>query len=67
MTKLRLGVNIDHVATLRKARRGAHPDPVRAAHACRAGGGGRHHAASARGPPAHPDASAPLRGAIRRP
>ncbi|MEO1251291.1 MAG: pyridoxine 5'-phosphate synthase [Pseudomonadota bacterium] len=28
---LRLGVNIDHVATLRNARGGAHPDPVRAA------------------------------------
>jgi pyridoxine 5-phosphate synthase len=27
----RLGVNIDHVATLRNARGGAHPDPVRAA------------------------------------
>ena len=29
--KLRLGVNIDHVATLRNARGGAHPDPVDAA------------------------------------
>jgi pyridoxine 5-phosphate synthase len=29
---LRLGVNIDHVATLRNARGGEHPDPVRAAH-----------------------------------
>jgi len=29
---LRLGVNIDHVATLRNARGGKHPDPVRAAH-----------------------------------
>jgi pyridoxine 5-phosphate synthase len=28
---LRLGVNIDHVATLRNARGGKHPDPVRAA------------------------------------
>ena len=28
---LRLGVNIDHVATLRNARGGLHPDPVRAA------------------------------------
>ncbi|BAI71817.1 pyridoxine 5-phosphate synthase [Azospirillum sp. B510] len=27
----RLGVNIDHVATVRNARGGAHPDPVRAA------------------------------------
>jgi pyridoxine 5-phosphate synthase len=31
--KLRLGVNIDHVATIRNARGGPHPDPVRAAHA----------------------------------
>jgi len=29
--KLRLGVNIDHVATIRNARGGAFPDPVRAA------------------------------------
>ncbi len=29
--KLRLGVNIDHVATIRNARGGAHPDPVKAA------------------------------------
>ncbi len=29
--KLRLGVNIDHVATIRNARGGIHPDPVRAA------------------------------------
>src|SRR5919109_2381259 len=28
---LRLGVNVDHVATIRNARGGAHPDPVRAA------------------------------------
>lgn len=28
---LRLGVNIDHVATIRNARGGAHPDPFRAA------------------------------------
>ena len=28
---LRLGVNIDHVATIRNARGGDHPDPVRAA------------------------------------
>jgi pyridoxine 5-phosphate synthase len=31
MTRLRLGVNIDHVATVRNARGGPHPDPVRAA------------------------------------
>jgi pyridoxine 5-phosphate synthase len=32
MSKLRLGVNIDHVATIRNARGGVFPDPVRAAH-----------------------------------
>ena len=31
MSRLRLGVNIDHVATIRNARGGPHPDPVRAA------------------------------------
>ena len=31
--RLRLGVNIDHVATIRNARGGDHPDPLRAAHA----------------------------------
>ena len=31
MTALRLGVNVDHVATVRNARGGAIPDPVRAA------------------------------------
>ena len=39
--RLRLGVNIDHVATLRNARGGDHPDPVRAAKIVhRAGGDG---------------------------
>jgi pyridoxine 5-phosphate synthase len=39
--RLRLGVNIDHVATIRNARGGLHPDPVRAAHeAARAGADG---------------------------
>ncbi|SFF75369.1 pyridoxine 5'-phosphate synthase [Novosphingobium sp. CF614] len=39
--RLRLGVNIDHVATIRNARGGAHPDPVRAAEVvARAGGDG---------------------------
>ena len=39
--RLRLGVNIDHVATLRNARGGAHPSPVEAAHlAVRAGADG---------------------------
>src|ERR1700761_9124763 len=31
MNRLRLGVNIDHVATIRNARGGAHPEPIRAA------------------------------------
>jgi pyridoxine 5-phosphate synthase len=30
-SRLRLGVNVDHVATIRNARGGRHPDPVRAA------------------------------------
>jgi pyridoxine 5-phosphate synthase len=30
-SRLRLGVNIDHVATIRNARGGVHPDPARAA------------------------------------
>ena len=29
---LRLGLNLDHVATLRNARGGTHPDPIRFAH-----------------------------------
>jgi pyridoxine 5-phosphate synthase len=38
---LRLGVNIDHVATIRNARGGEHPDPVRAAEVvARCGGDG---------------------------
>ena len=36
--RLRLGVNIDHVATIRNARGGAHPDPVRAARLAAAAG-----------------------------
>ncbi|MEL7199195.1 MAG: pyridoxine 5'-phosphate synthase [Pseudomonadota bacterium] len=40
-TPLRLGVNIDHVATIRNARGGDHPDPVRAAEiVSRVGGDG---------------------------
>lgn len=35
---LRLGVNIDHVATIRNARGGVHPDPVRAARMAAAAG-----------------------------
>lgn len=38
MYPIRLGVNIDHVATLRNARGGAHPDPVAAALAAMDGG-----------------------------
>ena len=39
--RLRLGVNIDHVATMRNARGGEHPDPLRAAQAAeRAGADG---------------------------
>ena len=41
MSRLRLGVNIDHVATIRNARGGDHPDPVRAAEiVARVGGDG---------------------------
>lgn len=38
MSRLRLGVNIDHVATIRNARGGLHPDPVRAAEIASAAG-----------------------------
>ena len=41
MRKIRLGVNIDHVGTIRNARGGTHPDPVLAAlMACEAGADG---------------------------
>lgn len=41
ISPLRLGVNIDHVATIRNARGGDHPDPVRAAEiVSRVGGDG---------------------------
>jgi pyridoxine 5-phosphate synthase len=41
MTALRLGINVDHVATIRNARGGSAPDPVRAALlAIEAGGDG---------------------------
>jgi pyridoxine 5-phosphate synthase len=36
--RLRLGVNIDHVATIRNARGGLHPDPIRAAQVAQAAG-----------------------------
>lgn len=35
---IRLGVNVDHIATVRQARRGHEPDPVTAAHAAELGG-----------------------------
>lgn len=38
MKKLRLGFNVDHVATVRNARGGAHPDPVEAARRALAAG-----------------------------
>src|SRR6201992_1356363 len=38
MSKLRLGVNIDHVATVRNARGEGYPDPVRAAEMALAAG-----------------------------
>jgi pyridoxine 5-phosphate synthase len=38
LPRARLGVNIDHVATLRNARGGVHPDPARAAAAAEAAG-----------------------------
>jgi len=37
-SRLRLGVNIDHVATVRNARGGAYPDPLRAAKLAEAAG-----------------------------
>jgi pyridoxine 5-phosphate synthase len=38
MSTPRLGLNVDHVATIRNARGGAHPDPVEVAHAAIAAG-----------------------------
>src|SRR5580692_10332652 len=38
MNRLRLGINIDHVATIRNARGGRDPDPVRAAKLAAAAG-----------------------------
>ncbi|MFP6626082.1 MAG: pyridoxine 5'-phosphate synthase [Deltaproteobacteria bacterium] len=40
MTDLRLGVNVDHVATIRQARLGTYPDPLEAALAAERGGAG---------------------------
>lgn len=39
MSPIRLGVNIDHVATIRNARGGWHPDPLRAVEIVEAAGG----------------------------
>lgn len=36
--RIRLGINIDHIATLRQARRGERPDPVEAARICERSG-----------------------------
>jgi len=38
VTPIRLGVNVDHVATVRQARRGDHPDPVELALVCEQAG-----------------------------
>jgi pyridoxine 5-phosphate synthase len=38
MPKLRLCINVDHVATLRQARRATEPDPIAAAQVCEAAG-----------------------------
>jgi pyridoxine 5-phosphate synthase len=38
MNRIRLGVNIDHVATLRQARGGVYPDPIEAALLCESAG-----------------------------
>ena len=38
MMRQRLGINVDHVATVRNARGGGHPDPVRAARLATAAG-----------------------------
>ncbi|HWL71408.1 MAG TPA: pyridoxine 5'-phosphate synthase, partial [Geminicoccus sp.] len=37
--RLRLGINVDHVATVRNARGGEHPCPVRAAAMVKEAGG----------------------------
>ena len=38
LDKMRLAINIDHVATIRNARGGREPDPVTAAHLCELAG-----------------------------
>ena len=54
MAALRLGVNVDHVATVRNARGGALPDPVRAALIAIEAGADGITAHLARGSPPHP-------------
>ena len=51
---IELGVNIDHVATLRQARRTHEPDPALGGRRGAPGRRRRHHGAPARGSPAHP-------------
>lgn len=47
MAELLLGVNIDHVATVRNARGTHYPDPVQAAYVSEPGRGRWHHCPSA--------------------
>ena len=54
ISHLRLGVNVDHVATIRNARGGRHPDPVARGQDRDRGRRRRHHRASARRSPPHP-------------
>ena len=61
----RLGVNIDHVATLRQVRGGREPDPVWAAVAGRTGRRRRDHHPPPRGPPAYPGPRPPPPAADR--
>ena len=51
---VRLGVNVDHVATMRNARGGRASRPAARRRARDRGRRRRHHGASARGPPPHP-------------
>ena len=51
VNRLRLGVNIDHVATIRNARGGRHPDPCARQNWRKPCGSRRHHGASARRSP----------------
>ena len=51
---LRLGVNIDHVATVRNARGGSTPDVVRAARLAESAGADGRDGSPPRGSPSHP-------------